>query len=139
MDILLVEDNPGDVRLMQEVLKEAWRPINLHVVGDGVEALSFLRREEGYVGVPHPHLVFLDLRLPKKSGHEVLAEIKSDTNLHHIPVLVLTSSDADRDISQAYELHANCYITKPADLDQFFDMMKSLENFWLGVAKLPLE
>jgi chemotaxis family two-component system response regulator Rcp1 len=137
IEILLVEDNPGDVRLTCEALREAKVANQLHVVEDGVEAMSFLRRESRYAGVPRPDLILLDLNLPRKDGREVLAEIKQDADLKRIPVVVLTSSAAEQDVLQAYSLHANCYITKPVDLDQFLRIVRSIEDFWLVVVKLP--
>ena len=137
VEILLVEDNPGDVRLTREALKEAKVRNNLHVVDDGVKALEFLRREKGYEDAVRPDLVLLDLNLPRKSGREVLEEIKKDPNLLQIPVVVLTSSEAEQDIAQAYELHANCFVTKPVDLDQFISVVRSLEDFWLTIVRLP--
>ena len=137
IEILLVEDNPGDVRLTIEALKEAKVSNNLHVAVDGVEAMAFLRREGKYAEAPHPDLVLLDLNLPKKDGREVLAEIKSDPALRRIPVVVMTTSKAEEDILRSYDLHANCYITKPVDLDQFITVVKSIEDFWLTIVKLP--
>ena len=133
----MVEDNPGDVRLTVEALKEAKVRNNLHTVEDGVEALAFLRREGRYADVPRPDLVLLDLNLPKMNGREVLAEIKEDPDLRRIPVVILTISQAEQDIVKSYNLHANCYITKPVDLDQFLEVVKSIENFWLTMVKLP--
>jgi two-component system, chemotaxis family, response regulator Rcp1 len=137
IEILMVEDNPGDVRLTVEALKEAKVRNNLHTVEDGVEALAFLRREGRYAEVPRPDLVLLDLNLPKMNGREVLAEIKEDLDLRRIPVVILTISQAEQDIVKSYNLHANCYITKPVDLDQFLEVVKSIENFWLTIVKLP--
>jgi CheY-like chemotaxis protein len=137
IDILLVEDNPGDVRLTEEALKEVKMANNLFVVGDGVEAIKFLRKEEHYTEMPRPDLVILDLNLPRKDGREVLAEIKDDPKLKTIPVVVLTSSKADEDIIKAYSLHANCYITKPVNLDRFIDVVMSIEGFWVSIVKLP--
>ncbi len=137
VEILLVEDNPGDVRLTQEVLKEGKMNNNLYVAKDGVDAVTFLRREGEYADSPVPDLILLDLNLPKKDGREVLAEIKADSDLKHIPVVVLTTSKAEQDIHKAYNLHANCYITKPVDLDQFIQVVKSIEDFWLTIVKLP--
>ena len=136
-DILLVEDNPGDVRLTREALKGSKSSISLSVVGDGVEALAFLRRENGHVHALRPDLILLDLNLPKKDGREVLAEIKTDESLRRIPVIVLTTSQAEQDILKAYDLNANCYITKPVELDQFIKLVKSIEDFWLTIVKLP--
>ena len=137
VEILLVEDNPGDVRLTQEALKEAKILNNLSVIMDGVEAVNFLRRKDKYRDAPRPDLILLDLNLPKKDGREVLEEIKSDLNLKRIPVVVLSVSKATEDITKSYNLHANCYITKPVDLDQFIRVVKSIEEFWLTIVKLP--
>ena len=137
IQILLVEDNPGDARLTREVLKD-WRINNiLNVVGDGVEAMAFLRHEGEYADAKQQDLVLLDLNLPKKDGPEVLAEMKADPVLRRIPVIILTSSSAEIDILGAYDLHANCYITKPVDLDQFVKVVRSIEDFWLSIVKLP--
>jgi len=136
-EILLVEDNPGDVRLTIEALKESKMRNNLHVAEDGVEAMSFLRREGIYANSPRPDVVLLDLNLPRKDGREVLAEIKEDPDLKRIPVVVLTISKAEEDILRSYNLHANCYITKPIDLEQFMKVVKSTEDFWLTIVKLP--
>ena len=137
IEILLVEDNPGDVRLTREALRENKVNNNLHVAVDGAEALDFLFRRGKYVDAPHPDLVLLDLNLPKKNGREVLAEVKADPLLRRIPVVILTTSDAEQDILASYDLHANCYITKPVDLDRFIEVVKSIEGFWLCVVKLP--
>lgn len=137
--ILLVEDNPGDVRLTQEALKESKMLNELHVAVDGEEALEFLNREGKYADAPHPDLILLDLNLPKKDGRELLEEIKADEKLRRIPVVVLTTSKAQEDIYRMYEQHANCYITKPIDLDQFIEVVKSIDNFWLTIVKLPTE
>jgi len=139
IEILLVEDNPGDVRLTQEALNDNKMRNRLHVVVDGVEAMAFLRREGKYADAPRPDLVLLDLNLPKKDGREVLAEIKVDESLKRVPVVILTTSQAEEDILKAYELNANCYITKPVDLDQFLKVVRSIENFWLTIVKLPPE
>ncbi len=139
IEILLVEDNPGDVRLTQEVLRGGKLHDNLHVVEDGIEALAFLRGVGIYTDAPRPDLVLLDLNLPKKDGREVLAEIKADSDLKRIPVVVLTTSKAEEDIFKAYDLHANCYITKPVDLDQFITVVRSIEEFWFTIVKLPPE
>jgi two-component system, chemotaxis family, response regulator Rcp1 len=138
IQVLLVEDNPGDVRLTKEALKEGKLLNQLTVVGDGVEALSFLRKEGKYADAIQPELILLDLNLPKKDGREVLAEIKADPKLRRIPVVVLTTSSAEEDILKIYDLHANCYITKPVDLEQFMGVVKSIEDFWVSVVKLPL-
>jgi chemotaxis family two-component system response regulator Rcp1 len=137
IEILLVEDNPGDADLAREALEESKVLNNLHVAGDGVAALAFLRQEGPYVDMPRPDLILLDLNLPKKSGHEVLAEIKRDPRLNFIPVVILTTSAAERDVMKAYSLHANAYIIKPVDLDQFIEVVKSIEDFWLTIVKLP--
>jgi two-component system, chemotaxis family, response regulator Rcp1 len=137
IQVLLVEDNPGDVRLTKEALKEGKLLNQLTVVGDGVEALSFLRKEGKYADAIQPELILLDLNLPKKDGREVLAEIKADSKLRRIPVVVLTTSSAEEDILKIYDLHANCYITKPVDLEQFMGVVKSIEDFWVSVVKLP--
>jgi len=137
VEILLVEDNPGDVRLTQEALIEGKVYHNLSVVGDGVDALAFLRREDGYADAPRPDLILLDLNLPRMDGHEVLAEVKADANLRRTPVIVLTTSEAEQDILTTYELHANCYITKPVDLEQFVSVVRYVEDFWLTIVKLP--
>jgi CheY-like chemotaxis protein len=133
----LVEDNPGDVRLTKEALKEGRLLNNVNVVGDGIEALSFLRRQDKYEQAVQPDLILLDLNLPKKDGREVLAEIKADPNLRRIPVVILTTSSAEEDILRTYDLHANCYVTKPVDLDRFMGVVKSIEDFWVSVVKLP--
>ena len=137
IEVLLVEDNPGDVRLTREALKEGKVHNNLHVAPDGVEALAFLRREGRYTEAVRPDLILLDLNLPRKGGREVLAEVKGDPALRHIPVVILTSSQAEQDIARAYDLHANCYITKPVDLSQFMTVVRSIEDFWLTIVKLP--
>ncbi len=137
VEILLVEDNPGDARLAIEVLKEAKVRNTLHWVKDGVEALEFLRREKAYATAPRPDVILLDLNLPRKDGREVLAEIKKDDTLMRIPVVVLTISKDEEDIFRTYNLHANCYVTKPLDLDQFVMVVKSIEDFWLTIVKLP--
>ncbi len=137
IEILLVEDNPGDVRLTVEALKEAKVINHLTVVKDGVEALAFLRRQGSYTTAPRPHLILLDLNLPRKDGREVLADIKADDNLKRIPVVVLTTSQDEQDVLKSYNLHANCYITKPVDLDQFVRVVRSIEDFWLGIVVLP--
>jgi CheY-like chemotaxis protein len=137
VEILLVEDNPGDVRLTIEALKEGKIKNNLHVARDGVEALNFLMQENKFEDVPKPDLILLDLNLPRKDGRELLAEIKDDPLLKRIPVVILTTSKAEEDILRTYELYANCYITKPVDLDQFISVVKAVEDFWLTVVKLP--
>ncbi len=137
VDVLLVEDDPGDVLLTQETLLGSKIRTNLHVVSDGVEALAFLRREGTYQGVPRPDLILLDLNMPRKDGREVLADIKQDPDLKTIPVAVLTTSSQDEDILKSYELHANCYITKPVGLEQFSTVVQSLEDFWFAIVRLP--
>ncbi len=137
IQILLVEDNPGDVRLTIEALKEGKVSNSLSVARDGVEALSFLRREGPHAKAARPDLILLDLNLPKKDGREVLAEIKDDSSLRRIPVVVLTTSKAEEDILRTYDLHANCYITKPVDLEQFISVVRSIDDFWLSVVRLP--
>lgn len=136
-DILLVEDNPGDARLAQEALKEGRMSSRLKVVVDGVEAMTYLRREGAFGDAPRPHLVLLDLNLPRKDGRQVLAEMKADPDLRRIPVVVLTTSQAEQDISRSYDLHANCYITKPVDLDRFISVVRSIEEYWCSVVTLP--
>lgn len=137
IEILLVEDNPGDARLAQEALRDAKVRNNLHWVQDGVETMAFLRQEGQYSEVPRPDLILLDLNLPKKDGREVLTEIKSDESLRRIPVVILTVSADEQDILDTYDNHANCYITKPLDLGQFMEVVKSIEEFWLTIVKLP--
>lgn len=137
IEILLVEDNPGDVRLTQEALKEGKVLNRLSVVKDGVEAIFFLKKKEKYKDAPRPDLILLDLNLPKKNGREVLGEIKRDPEFMRIPVVILTISRDEQDILKSYDLHANCYITKPVDLNQFINVVKSIEDFWLTIVKLP--
>lgn len=137
VQILLVEDDPGDVLLTCETLRETKVNNELHVVSDGEEAMRFLRREDGFADAPRPHVVLLDLNLPRKSGREVLAEIKQDPRLKIIPVVVLTTSRAEEDILRSYQDHANAYIAKPIDLDEFLDVVQALENFWLTFVQLP--
>lgn len=137
VEVLLVEDNPGDVRLTLEALKDGKVNNHLSVVEDGVEALAFLRREGKYADASRPDLILLDLNLPKKDGREVLAEIKTDEDLKRIPVVVLTTSKAEEDILKTYNLHANCYITKPVDFDQFVIVVRLIEDFWFTIVKLP--
>ena len=136
-EILLVEDNPADVRLTQEAFKDGKLRNRLSVAMDGVEAMAFLRREGKYASSPRPDLVLLDLNLPKKDGREVLAEVKADKHLRQIPVVVVTTSAAEQDILRSYQLHANCYVTKPVDLGQFLWVVKSIEGFWLSIVRLP--
>jgi CheY-like chemotaxis protein len=137
IEILLVEDNPADVRLTTEALKEEKIYNNLYVASDGVEAIAFLRREGKFVKAVRPDLILLDLNLPKKDGREVLEEIKNDDDLKTIPVVVLTVSKSEEDILKSYNLHANCYITKPVDLNQFMKVIRSVQEFWLTIVKLP--
>jgi len=137
VEILLVEDNPGDVRLTQEALKEGKVYNNLHWAKDGVEALEFLRRQGRFADSPRPNIILLDLNLPKKDGREVLAEIKNDDDLKRIPVVILTTSKAEEDVLRTYNLHANCYVTKPVDLEKFIVVVKSIDMFWLTVVTLP--
>ncbi len=137
IEILLVEDNPGDVRLTRESLAEGRVRNNLHVVADGEAALAFLRRTGRFAAVPRPDLILLDLNLPRRDGREVLADIKADPDLRRIPVVILTTSQAEQDIVQSYDLHANCFVTKPVGLDQFLKVIRSIEAFWLEIVKLP--
>jgi CheY-like chemotaxis protein len=137
IDILLVEDNPGDVRLTQEALKEGRVRNRMEVVSDGEEALQYLRGEGSFAGRMRPDIILLDLNLPRKDGREVLAEIKEDPGLRRIPVVILTTSNDEVDVLKTYDLHANCYITKPVDLEQFITVVQSIEGFWLEVVKLP--
>ena len=137
IEILLVEDNIGDVRLTELAFKEGKVRNKLHVTMDGAEAMAFLRQEGHYASVPRPDLILLDLNLPKKDGREVLAEIKTDADLKRIPVVVLTTSQAEQDVLKSYNLHANCYITKPVDLEKFLSVVRSLEDFWLTIVRLP--
>jgi two-component system, chemotaxis family, response regulator Rcp1 len=137
VEVLLVEDNPGDVRLMQEAFRASNRSINLHVATDGVEAMSFLRRTGALSGVPRPDLILLDLNLPKMDGCEVLSHIKEDDSLKLIPTVILTTSDAESDIVKSYQLQANCYLTKPVQLEAFEGLVQSINDFWLTMVKLP--
>ncbi len=137
VDILLVEDNPGDVRLTQEAFREARTPIKINVAMDGEEAIAYLRRLYPFQNATRPDLILLDLNIPKKDGREVLAEIKADPLLHDIPVVVLTTSNADQDIQKTYNLEVNAYINKPVDFDRFFDIVQKIEDFWLMTATLP--
>lgn len=139
IEVLLVEDNPGDAQLTRIALEDSKISIHLNVVEDGVEAMAFLRKQEKYAEAAHPDIILLDLNLPRKDGREVLAEIKGDENLKRIPVVVLTTSQAEEDILKAYNLCANCYITKPVDFDQFVKIVQSIENFWFAIVKLPPE
>jgi CheY-like chemotaxis protein len=137
IELLLVEDSPGDVRLTQEVFRHANSSIHLHVVSDGVEAMAFLRHEGAYVDAPRPDLILLDLNLPRMDGREVLAEIKVDDDLKTIPVVILTTSDAEADVMKSYQLQANCYLCKPVQFDAFESLVKSINDFWLTKVKLP--
>lgn len=137
IEILLVEDSPGEARLTREALKDGTIVHNLHVAADGMEALAFLRAVGVHAGAPRPDLILLDLNIPKLDGAEVLAEIKTDPDLARIPVVVLTTSKAEEDIARSYDLHANCYINKPVDLDQFMLVIRAIEDFWLTVVRLP--
>jgi len=139
VEILLAEDNPGDVKLTEKALQMGNVLNNLHVVTDGVEAMAYLRQEGEYESSPRPDLLLLDLNMPRMDGQEVLAEMKSDDDLRRIPVVVLTSSEAEEDIVESYDLHANAYLTKPVDFDGFVDIVSSIEEFWLGVVKRPPE
>jgi len=139
IEILLVEDSPADVRLTLEALKEEKISNNMHVVSDGVDAMAFLRREGEYKDAVRPDLILLDLNLPRKDGRQVLKEIKTDENLKSIPIVVLTISKAEEDVMKAYDYHANCYITKPLDLNRFSEVVKSIQDFWLTIVTLPPE
>ncbi len=138
IEILLVEDNPGDVRLTMEALKDGKMLNDVHVAEDGEEAMAFLRRQGRYTDAPRPGLIMLDLNLPKMDGREVLREIKADVDLRCIPVVVLTTSQAEKDILQSYNLNANCYINKPVDFDQFLNVVRSIQDFWLTIVRLPV-
>lgn len=137
IEVLLVEDSPGDVRLTQEVFRDANGSIHLHVASDGVEAMEFLRREGTHVNAPRPDLILLDLNLPRMDGREVLAQIKEDSRLKTIPTVILTTSVAEADIVKSYQLQANCYLSKPVQLDAFESLVKSINDFWLTKVKLP--
>jgi CheY-like chemotaxis protein len=137
VEILLVEDNLGDAELARTALEDSKIRNRLYVVGDGEKALAFLRKQKPYMDMPRPDLILLDLNLPRKDGREVLAEIKTDDDLKRIPVVILTTSKAEEDILKSYNLHANCYITKPLDLNQFLHVVKSIEDFWLSIVVLP--
>jgi chemotaxis family two-component system response regulator Rcp1 len=139
IEVLLVEDSPGDVRLTREAFKDAKVHINLHVASDGTDAMAFLHREGEHSNAPRPDLILLDLNLPKKDGREVLAELKESPTLKCIPVVILTTSASDADIQASYQRHANCFITKPVDLEGFLKVVKSIDDFWLSVVKLPHE
>jgi two-component system, chemotaxis family, response regulator Rcp1 len=136
-EILLVEDSPGDVRLTQEAFRDANRSIHLHVAADGVEAMAFLRKEGAHVNAPRPDIILLDLNLPKMDGREVLARIKEDDDLKTIPTVILTTSDTEADIVKCYQLQANCYLSKPVQLDAFEILVKSIDDFWMTKVKLP--
>jgi CheY-like chemotaxis protein len=137
LEVLLVEDSPGDVRLTKEAFREANRSINLHVACDGVEAMAFLRKQGPHSGAPRPHLILLDLNLPKMDGREVLAYVKEDQDLKTIPTVILTTSEAEADIVTSYQLQANCYLSKPVQLDEFEALVKSINDFWLTKVRLP--
>jgi CheY-like chemotaxis protein len=137
IEILLVEDNPGDARLTIEAMREAKLGNRIHVVEDGVEAMAYLRREGAYSAMPRPDLILLDLNLPRKDGRDVLAEVKADPGLRRIPVVVLTTSRAEEDVLRAYDLHANCFVTKPVGLEQFMSVIKQIDEFWIKVVILP--
>ena len=139
IEILLVEDNPGDVRLTQEAVREAKIRNTLNVVNDGEQAIAYVRRRGEYADRPRPDLILLDLNLPRKDGREVLQDLKSDPDLHRIPVVVLTSSEAEQDILRTYDLYANAYVSKPVDLEQFMHVVSSIQDFWLNIVKLPPE
>lgn len=139
IEVLLVEDNPGDALLTRIALEDSKISVHLNVVEDGVEAMAFLRKQGNYADAPHPDIVLLDLNLPRKDGREVLAEIKADQSFKRIPVVVLTTSQSEEDILKAYNLSANCFITKPVDFDQFVKIVQSIENFWFAIVKLPPE
>jgi chemotaxis family two-component system response regulator Rcp1 len=139
IEVLLVEDSPGDVRLTQEAFREANRGIHLHVACDGVEAMAFLRKQGSHAGAPRPHLILLDLNLPKMDGREVLAHIKEDEDLKTIPTVILTTSEAEADILTSYKLQANCYLSKPVQLDEFEAIVRSINDFWLTKVQLPLQ
>lgn len=138
INILLIEDNPGDARLTLEAFRDAKVRNDVQVVVDGVEAMAFLHREDKYANAPRPDLILLDLNLPRKDGRQVLDEIKHDESLRRIPVAVLTTSRADNDILASYNLHANCYVTKPVDFDDFIRVVRGIEEFWLSIVKLPM-
>jgi CheY-like chemotaxis protein len=137
VEILLVEDNPGDARLARQGLRQCKIPNTLHLVDDGVKAMAFLHRQGEYATVPRPDLILLDLNMPRKDGREVLREIKEDASLKTIPVVILTTSRAEEDINKTYALHGNCYVTKPLDLPQFLEVVKSIEDFWFSTVRLP--
>jgi chemotaxis family two-component system response regulator Rcp1 len=136
LDVLLVEDNPGDVRLTLETFRDANKSVRLHLAANGVDAMAFLRREGPHAQAPRPVLILLDLNLPKMDGREVLAEVKDDVDLKTIPIVILTTSDAESDITRSYQLHANCYLTKPVRLEEFDSLVRSVNEFWLTKVKL---
>ena len=138
VEIVLVEDNPGDVRLTREALRDSKVQNNIHVVDDGVKAMQFLNREAPYQDVPRPDIILLDLNLPRRDGREVLADIKLSEDFRRIPVVILTTSDDEQDILKSYDLHANCFITKPVDFNRFITIVKSIESFWFSIVKLPI-
>jgi len=138
-EILLIEDNPGDLELIEEALQSGRVLNRISMVADGEAAIRFLNRDKGYENAPRPDLVLLDLNIPKKDGFEVLAEIRSNPNLARVPVVILTSSQADRDIAKSYSLHANCFVSKPVDVDEFLSVVRSTGEFWLNIVKLPGE
>jgi CheY-like chemotaxis protein len=138
-EVLLVEDNAGDVRLTREALKDAKVHISLHVASDGIEAMAFLNREDKFAEAPRPDIILLDLNLPRRDGRQVLEEIKATPALMTIPIVILTTSDSQEDVLRSYRLHANCYISKPVDLDGFLTVVKSIDNFWLSIVKFPRE
>ncbi|MBP9691966.1 MAG: response regulator [Alphaproteobacteria bacterium] len=137
INILLAEDNPADVRLTQEAFKDGKISNNLYVVKDGIEAMAFLRKEDKYEKMPYPDLFLLDLNMPRMDGREVLKEVKSDPKLKQIPIIILTTSEAESDVIKSYELHANCYITKPVDFEKFITVVKQIEEFWFSIVRLP--
>jgi CheY-like chemotaxis protein len=137
IEILLVEDNPGDARLTREALRDSKMRNNIHVVDDGVKAMQYLTRQPPYENATRPDIILLDLNLPRRDGREVLADIKSDDELRRIPVVILTTSDDEEDVLRSYDLHANCYITKPVDFNRFITIVKSIESFWFSIVKLP--
>jgi two-component system, chemotaxis family, response regulator Rcp1 len=139
MEILLVEDNPGDIRLAREAFKESKVKTRLHIANDGIEALDFLLKKGKYIDVPKPDIILLDLNLPQKDGREVLSELKIDDALKRIPVIILTTSNSEEDIFKCYNLHANCYITKPMDFENYFKIISIIEQFWFSIVQLPNE
>lgn len=138
VQILIVEDNPADARLVREVMRESKILNEIHHVLDGVEAMAFLRHEGKYKEVPRPNIIFLDLNMPRKDGREVLKEVKSSTEFRRIPVVIMTSSQAEEDIARAYDQHANCYVRKPIDFQQFYNVVMTIENFWFTAVELPM-